>query len=94
MNVTVKPLAVDIQTAGQMIGVSDGTIKMLIRASETSGFPKPKKLSANRVGIIVKELEAWVDTRPESDLLPPVNCGKKKKPATNDQATQDDQKAA
>lgn len=93
MNVTVKPLAVDIQTAGQMVGLSDGTIKMLIRTSETSGFPKPKKLSANRVGIIVKELEAWVDARPESDILPPRNCGKRKT-ATNDQETQDDQKAA
>lgn len=94
MNVTMKPLAVDVETAGKLLGMSETTIKLLIRTSEKSGFPKPRLISGRRVGIPVKELEEWFESRPVSNLIPPPNTGAKKPRAKPSQDAQDDQKAA
>lgn len=73
MNVTIKPLIVDSETAGKMLGVSKSTIEKLTRERNTTGFPPIRKVSANRAGYRVSELEAWAEARPVSDLVPPPN---------------------
>lgn len=74
--VTMKPLIVDSVTAGKMLGnISKSTVEKLTRERATTGFPPIRKVSANRAGYLVSELEAWAAMRPISDLLPPPNSG-------------------
>jgi len=40
-----------------------------IRADE---FPKPRKASARRSCWLLREIEEWAESRPVSDLLPPL----------------------
>lgn len=72
MMITLKPAALDLEQAAQFVSLSTSTIEKLVRSSE---FPKPRMLSGRRVAYLVRELEEWVESRPVSDLLPPVNCG-------------------
>lgn len=56
-------------------GLSMSTIEEEMRQDR---FPKPRKLSAQRVGWLDTDLRAWADERPVSDLPPPKNSGAKK----------------
>ncbi len=40
--------------------------------------PAPRRISAGRVVWLRKELDAWLESLPVSDLLPPQNTGAKK----------------
>lgn len=78
MNVTIKPLMVDSETAGKMLGsISKSTVEKLTRERATTGFPPIRKISAKCTGYLVSELEAWAASRPVSDLLPPANTGRR-----------------
>lgn len=55
--------------------LSKSTIEEEIRQER---FPKPRQFSARRVGWLVSEIEAWLASRPLSDLPPPENTGAKK----------------
>ncbi|MEO3714041.1 helix-turn-helix transcriptional regulator [Roseateles flavus] len=44
-------------------------------------YPRPRKLSANRVGWLRKDLERAAEALPESDLPPPPNTGASKRKA-------------
>lgn len=95
MNVVLKQLFVDVPTAAKMFGLSESTVHSLIRNADQNGFPRPRKLSGHRVGLSVKELEAWGDNLPVSDFLPPSNTGAKKpRKSMLSPGAQDDQKAA
>jgi prophage regulatory protein len=59
----------------EVTGLSMSTIDEQIRQDE---FPKPRKLSAKRVGWLDTDLRAWAQERPVSDLPPPPNTGAKK----------------
>jgi prophage regulatory protein len=59
----------------EVTGLSLSTIEEEIRQDR---FPKPRKLSAKRVGWLDTDLRAWADQRPPSDLPPPENTGAKK----------------
>lgn len=86
MNVTIKPLIVDSETAGKMLGVSKSTIEKMTRERATTGFPPIRKVSANRAGYRVDELEVWAAARPISDIPPPSNTsegGRNSKAAAN-----------
>jgi prophage regulatory protein len=73
MNVAIKPLCVDRETAAAMVSLSVSSMEAAIRAGT---FPAPRSLTANRVGWSVRELEEWIETRPRSEKLPPEGCGK------------------
>lgn len=75
MAINVKPLAVDLEHAAAMVSLSESTVQALVR---DGSFPAPRRMSDRRVGWLVREIEAWLDTRPVSDLPPPPNTGAKK----------------
>lgn len=73
--ISVKPAYLDILGACSFVALSETTLQKLVREEQ---FPKPRVLSGRRVGFLVRELEAWAESRPVSDLLPPANTGAKK----------------
>ena len=73
--VALKPAYLDKPAVCAFVSVKETTIDELMRKGD---FPKPRVLSARRVGWLVRELEAWAESRPVSDLLPPPNTGAKK----------------
>lgn len=75
MNVSLKPIYVDIDTVATMVALSSSTIQSMVRQGD---FPKPRQLSGRRVGWMVREIEEWADSRPVSDLPPPENTGARK----------------
>lgn len=58
--------------AALAVGISESTLQHLVRRGD---FPKPRQLSARRVGWLTREVEAWAESRPHSDLPPPPNTG-------------------
>ncbi len=70
--ISIKPAALDLEQAAQFVALSPTTIERLVRENN---FPKPRQLSGRRVAYLVRELEEWVESRPVSDLAPPINCG-------------------
>lgn len=76
--ITVKPAYLDKPSACAFVSLKETTLDELVRKEQ---FPKPRVLSARRVGWLVRELEAWAESRPVSDLLPPANTGAKKSAA-------------
>ncbi len=67
----------DRSDAAKALALSESTLEKLVR--EDDSFPKPRRLSANRVGWLRRELDAWAESRPVSDLPPPRNTGGRKK---------------
>lgn len=70
--ITIAPAALDLDSAAQYLALSTSTVEKLVRRGE---FPKPRLLSGRRVAYLVRELDAWIESRPVSDLAPPINCG-------------------
>ncbi len=70
MITTLKPAAIDLESAAQFVSLSASTVSSLVRSGT---FPKPRQLSGRRVAFLVSELEEWLAQRPVSDLLPPAN---------------------
>ena len=75
MIVSIKPAYLDRTGAALYVSLSEGMLEKLVRAGD---FPRPRQLSAGRVGWRVAELEEWADTRPVSTLPPPPNTGARK----------------
>ena len=65
-------LAVSTDEAAIMVNLSVSQLERMIRRGE---FPKPRKLSEQRVGILTSEIEHWLISRPISDCLPPPDSG-------------------
>jgi prophage regulatory protein len=68
----LQPIAVDRKTAASFVLLSESTIDTLVRSGD---FPKPRQVSPKRVVFLVRELTEWLESRPVSDILPPVNSG-------------------
>jgi prophage regulatory protein len=73
--VIIKPIYVDLETAAQIVSISESTLKAMVRIGE---FPQPRKTSERRVAWLLREVEEWAESRPVSDLPPPPNTGAKK----------------
>jgi prophage regulatory protein len=69
----MKPIYIDLPAVIETVSLAESTIQRMIREGE---FPKPRKISAKRVGWLVREIEEWAETRPVSDQLPPPNTGR------------------
>ena len=67
-----RPLALSPQETAHAVGLSLSLVQQLTQAGE---FPKPRQLSARRVGYLLTEIEAWLAARPVSECLPPPNSG-------------------
>lgn len=72
MTGSVKPIYVDLPTVAAILSLSDGTVQKLVREEK---FPKPRMLSGRRVAWLMREVEAWAEGCPVSDLPPPPNTG-------------------
>ena len=67
----MTPIYLDLQTVAATISMSEASVQKLVRENS---FPKPRLLSARRVGWLTREVHEWAESRPVADLLPPVNC--------------------
>jgi prophage regulatory protein len=65
----------DLESVAAAVSLSTAGVQALVRAGD---FPKPRALSARRVGWLVSEVEAWANARPLSTCLPPPNAGRRK----------------
>lgn len=75
MSGQVKRIYVDLPEVASLVTLATATIQRLVREN---GFPRPRQLSANRVGWLLREVEAWAEERPVSDLPPPPNTSRRK----------------
>ena len=66
------PFVLPLERAAEMVSLSISTVQKLVREGD---FPKPRLLSANRVGYLSVEVAAWALKRPTANLLPPPNTG-------------------
>jgi prophage regulatory protein len=71
---TVEPAFLDKPSAAAFLALSESTFEQLVRDGHA---PRPRALSARRVGWLVRELREWAEARPVSDMLPPPNTGKR-----------------
>lgn len=76
MSAHMKRIYVDLPEVASLVTLATATIQRLVREN---AFPKPRQLSAGRVGWLLREVEAWAEERPVSDLPPPPNTGSRKK---------------
>lgn len=65
----------DLPGVAVAVSLSESTVQKLVR---DGAFPKPRKISGNRVAWLVREVETWAEERPVSDLPPPPNTGASK----------------
>lgn len=70
--VTIKPMYLSREEAAKFLAISTSTFEGLVAKGEA---PKPRRVSAARVGWLVEELEAWGRARPHSDMLPAPDSG-------------------
>jgi len=68
---TVQPVFLDYPGVARLLNVSSSTVQKMVREGD---LPRPRRISARRVGFLVRELVEWVEARPVSELPPPVNC--------------------
>ncbi|MDW3684013.1 AlpA family phage regulatory protein [Cupriavidus sp. CV2] len=64
----MKPIYLDLPGVAEALSLSPRTIHNLVVAG---GFPKQRLLTGRRVAWLTREVEAWAESRPVSDLLPP-----------------------
>lgn len=75
MSVQMKRIYVDLPDVATLMTLGETTIQRMVRED---AFPKPRVLSGRRVAWLLREVEAWAEERPVSDLLPPPNTGKRR----------------
>lgn len=66
----------ELEAAADSLSVSPTTLQRMVREGD---FPAPRKISGRRVGWLVREIEAWCESRPVSDQLPPANTSRRNK---------------
>lgn len=76
------PAALERDQAAAYVSLGISTFTRLVQSREA---PQPRQFPARRVCWLRAELDAWLLTLPQSDLLPPENTGapkpRKLKPA-------------
>ncbi len=65
--VTVRPRGLPEEAAAAYIGISVGTLQMLVR---TGKLPRPRQVSPARVVHEISDLDAYMDSCPRSTLPP------------------------
>jgi prophage regulatory protein len=75
VTVSIRPIFVDLESAAALLSVSPSTVQLLVRNGE---LKPPRRISGNRVGYLLREIEEFAEARPVSDILPPKNTGAKK----------------
>lgn len=65
--IQAPPLMVARENAAQALGISERTLETLVSTGELA---PPRKISAGRTGWLWRELQAFAESRPVSDLAP------------------------
>ena len=65
--IQTPPLMVAREAAAAALGIGESTLEGLVRAGD---LPPPRRISANRTGWLWRELQAFAESRPVSDLAP------------------------
>lgn len=78
----IQPIYLDLESVAAAISLSIASVQRLVREDQ---FPKPRMLSGRRVAWLMREVEAWAESRPVSDLPPPPNTShvKPNRPASS-----------
>ena len=66
------PIYMSLADVAARVSLSEATVQKMVREE---AFPKPRLLSANRVGWLYREVVEWAESRPISNLPPPANTG-------------------
>ena len=72
----IEPAYLERAAAASFLGISESTLEKLVREDDA---PKPRQVSPKRVAWLVRELRAWAEARPVSNLLPPENTNRHQK---------------
>ncbi|MEC5213283.1 prophage regulatory protein [Polaromonas sp. CG_9.5] len=72
--VSIKPAYLDRHSVAAFVSLS---VVAMERAVVAGTFPKPRQLTKQRVGWLVRDVEAWCESRPTSSILPVANCGQR-----------------
>jgi prophage regulatory protein len=64
-----------LHTVCEAVDLSPATWQRMVRKGEA---PQPRLASKARVAWLAREVEAWAEARPVSDLPPPPNTGSRK----------------
>lgn len=86
----MKPIYLDLPRVAEVVSLSETQVQKLVREAK---FPKPRELSSRRVGWLVREVEAWAEARPVSNLLPPSNTGYRRPAIASPQEAPDEHPA-
>lgn len=70
--VTIRPALLARADAALYLSISERNLAQLVTQNKLA---KPRLISANRVGWLVADLDAFAASRPMADLLPPENAG-------------------
>lgn len=70
--IAMRPLVLSPDETAQVLGLSLPVVQKMVTQGE---FPPPRQLSTRRVGYLLTEVEAWLESRPVSSCLPPPNSG-------------------
>lgn len=68
-------LYLDLPGVADVLSVSESTVQKLVREGD---FPRSRQISGRRVGWLMREVVAWAEARPVSEISPPANTGAKK----------------
>jgi len=68
-----KPAFLDKPTVAEYVSLSVGTLERMV---QKGAFPGPRKISDQRVGWLVSEVDDWAASRPRSSGLPVANCAR------------------
>lgn len=64
----MKPIFLDLPGVCQATTLGATSVKKMVREGS---FPKPREIGPRRVGWLMSEVEAWAESRPLADMLPP-----------------------
>ena len=71
----VQPLFYDLRDVADALSISTRGVQRLV---QEGSFPKPRAMSARRVAWLVRDIEAWAESREVADMLPPANAGQRR----------------
>ncbi|CAB3783290.1 helix-turn-helix transcriptional regulator [Pararobbsia alpina] len=71
----VQPLFYDLNDVADALSLSTRGVQRLV---QEGNFPKPRALSTRRIAWLVRDVEAWAESREVADMLPPANAGQRR----------------
>jgi prophage regulatory protein len=77
MSTVLNPIYIQLDELPSLIKLATTTVQRLVREGK---FPAPRELSDRRVGWLLREVEQRAEDRPVSNIPPPANTGRRRRP--------------